>query len=290
MADHEEKKEGGEGHAAHAGHGGGGGAHGGGSHEEHEGAPEWLISFADNVALMMGFFVILLAMNMGPKATAVQGGDPAEKAVGQESHELDFIISIREGFNNPVDIYSDKPEDQPLIRRIIERQGGLGIQSGPPGRHPALQAIRPDDYSRITASIAFDDRSAILSGASRQVVAQVAIGLRDQRWIIEVRGHVSPFESMHNQLTARQLSYDRAMAVAMVLVESGLKWENMRIVACGDSNRLIPRTFDRDADRPNQRVELVVTNETVPADPYTRETLPGAAPAAAAPAQQAGDH
>lgn len=64
---------------SHGGGGHGGGApHGGGAHEEHEGAPEWLISFADNVALMMGFFVILLAMNMGPKG----GGEARERGAG----------------------------------------------------------------------------------------------------------------------------------------------------------------------------------------------------------------
>ena len=76
MADHDE-------HGEHEeGHGGGshGGGHAAGGHEEgHEGAPEWLISFADNVALMMGFFVILLAMNMGPKGSSVNNtGEPGE--------------------------------------------------------------------------------------------------------------------------------------------------------------------------------------------------------------------
>ena len=37
------------------------GGHGGGGHDEEEeaGAPEWLISFADMVMLLMGFFVMI---------------------------------------------------------------------------------------------------------------------------------------------------------------------------------------------------------------------------------------
>ena len=39
------------------------------AHEEHEHEEGWIVSFADNVLLQMGFFVILLAMNMGTKAS-----------------------------------------------------------------------------------------------------------------------------------------------------------------------------------------------------------------------------
>lgn len=62
MSDHDDKPQGehGSGEAGHEeghgkkGHGGHGGHGHGGGHEEHAGAPEWLISFADNVALLMG--------------------------------------------------------------------------------------------------------------------------------------------------------------------------------------------------------------------------------------------
>ena len=47
MADEKHNESGGE-ESHGASHGGP--AHAGGAHEEHEGAPEWLISFADNTA------------------------------------------------------------------------------------------------------------------------------------------------------------------------------------------------------------------------------------------------
>src|SRR5689334_21425744 len=89
------------------GHGGGG--HSGPAHEEHEGAPEWLISFADDVALMMGFFVILLAMNMKSPVAAHTGvGSPEKEGGVPESQMLDFVIAMRDAFN-PIDLNSDNP-------------------------------------------------------------------------------------------------------------------------------------------------------------------------------------
>lgn len=278
MAEHEKDKHGHE-EGAHGGgsHGGGGHGHGpgGGGHEEgHEGAPEWLISFADNVALLMGFFVILLAMNMGPKGTPVQGGAPDEvenedSAATTQAHAADIVLSIREAFNNKVDPFGDDPNEAWLRKRIRDKFEGSTNQAGPQGDHPNLQAIRPTDYNRVTARIPFEDGSAMLTPDSREVIASAAIGLRDQRWIVDVRGHVSPFEAMRNVRAARQLSYDRAYAVAEVLVQNGVSWENIRVSSLGEMDRVVARTYDRDKDRANQRVEIVQTDEPLPDDPYT---------------------
>src|SRR5690349_11416681 len=97
MSDHEHS-ESGHGHGGGGGHrkgGHGGGGHGGGGHEEgHEGAPEWLISFADNVMLQMGFFVILLALNLKEPTTGGIGGK--ESNGDPPAALLDAAIAIRE--------------------------------------------------------------------------------------------------------------------------------------------------------------------------------------------------
>lgn len=278
MAEHEEGHGEGEEHGG-GGHGGGhgGGAHGGGAHEEHEGAPEWLISFADNVALMMGFFVILLAMNMGPKGDPKQGGEPSETNAaegGPSAHVLDMILSIREGFNNPPT--SDNPEDRLLIKRIIERSGGEATQDGPKGRFQEVQASRPSDYRQVTAVVAFPENSGILNQSGRDTIRDASPKLRDQPWIIEIRGHASQFEAKRNLESAMRLSYDRAMAVARALVEVGVKKENFRVVACGDNDRLVAKTFEAESARTNQRVEIVITNESVQGDAFAKPAETGA--------------
>ena len=80
-------------------HGGAHGGHGGGHEEEEEGgAPEWLISFADMVMLLMGFFVILFALNVQPKGGNPGGGGEESEGVAHEPLEIDpeFIESVRQ--------------------------------------------------------------------------------------------------------------------------------------------------------------------------------------------------
>lgn len=277
MADEHDQHGGGEhgggGHGG-GGHGHGGGHGGGGGHAEgeHEGAPEWLISFADNVALMMGFFVILLAMNMGPKGTPVQGGAPSdiENYDGSAAADrmLDFAIGVRSAFNNPVD--PSNPADAALVKRMRERQAiGETTLPGPDGKKKDLSSIKSSSYVNINATIYFPESLDELSEEGDRTLARVAEDLRGRHHIIELRGHVSAAESKRDKARAMKLAYDRALAVATPLIDRGMRWEQLRLVACADNERAVPIAGSTAKHAENQRVEIVVTEEPVPPDPYT---------------------
>jgi len=268
MSDHD--KEHGEEKGHSGGHGGGGHGHGGGGHEEHEGVPEWMVSFADNTALMMGLFVILLAMNMGPKATSVMGGDPSSKDTSESSSSermLDLVISVREAFNNPVDAYSKNPKEAALRRRLLERQGASPTKVTPdPNASREGGAVRESEYNEIGARVEFDDGSSLLSGPARQRVADTARELGPTRYVVEVRGHASPFETFMDAEKGMKLAHDRAMTVARELAAQGVRWAQIRVVACGDNERVVGRTYNRAEDSTNQRVEIILTKDLVPGD------------------------
>ena len=275
MAETPEHHDGGSHEGSHGGsHGGGGGhgrGHGGGGHEEgHEGAPEWLISFADNTALMMGFFVILLAMNMGPKATGAaedEASSEAAAASGQSAAALDWALGVREAFNNPVDINSNDPRDRFLVMRLRERAGMNGAQDpGPPGEHDKTQSIRPTDYRALSGSVLFEVNAHELSAEARATLERIAEHVRGHRVVIEIRGHASAGEALYGEDLAMRLSYDRAEVVAQALVELGIDWSLLRLIASGDNDRLKPNGLDPAEKRHNQRVEIIVTDEIVPGD------------------------
>jgi flagellar motor protein MotB len=247
-------------------HGGGHGAHGGGGHEEHEGAPEWLISFADNVALLMGFFVILLAMNMKEPTAGGVGGK--EDFPSPTDRELDLIIGIREAFNSPIDMDSTDSHEGALARRKMERLGE-STQPGDRGEGKESQATRPTDYSNLGGVVPFDDNSGALNSRGRLAADEIGRRLKGLRWVIEVRGHASPSESFRDFEKGMNLSYSRAREVATALVAQGVKESQIRLVACGVSDRRVPHTFDRALDSFNQRADVVVTAEVVQEEPYS---------------------
>ncbi|MBC7835335.1 MAG: OmpA family protein [Phycisphaerales bacterium] len=270
MADEHDKEH--KGHRGGGGHGGGGHGPGGGGHAEgeHEGAPEWLISFADNVMLMMGFFVILLALNMGPKGSEPHGANAEFDTTGQPSEAmLDLAIAIREAFNNPVDEGSNNPADQPLRQRLMDRRNvGQTERPGPDGDKHDLQSIRAGDFIAPCGLVPFDDESSLVSTDGREIAASVARSLAGHRFIIEVRGHVSASESYRLPHRGMDLAYARAMAVATVLESGGVAWERLRIVSSGDNERVTGRAENDQGHRSNQRVEIFQTEETVALDPY----------------------
>ncbi len=265
--EHDEKKR----------HGGGGHGHGGGgSHEEHEGAPEWLISFADNVTLMMGFFVILLAMNLKPASSGGgQSKEPGHPEAAATPEVLDLAIAIREAFHNPVDPNSANPVDLPLIRRIIERSGpSQSDQEGQIGREHDVRSIRPSSYFSPAGSVPFDSESVVLSESGKEALRQMQKVVRGHNLVIEARGHASAAEAFSKPDRALKLSYDRAVAVAQALVAEGLQWPQLRVVACGDGERLVPVAYDETGHRANQRVEIIVTDQIVKSHPEEDENAP----------------
>jgi len=275
MAEHEHEHEGegakhGGKHGSHGGHGG----HGGGHAEHEEGVPEWVVSFADNALLQMGFFVILLALNMKPASSGHGGAPKDNREAGQSPPNpalLDAAIAIREAFNNPVSMTSSDPNDAPLIRRIIQRREGQSFEDGPRGDKHNVQTVRPTDYHRTSGLVLFDEGSTKIDKEGQSAIAEVAKQLKGRKTIVEVRGHASLAEAKSNEDMGMGLSYNRAIEVGKRLREAGLEWEQLRIVACGAGDRAAPIARGADQQRANHRVEVIVTDELMPQDPYSKD-------------------
>jgi flagellar motor protein MotB len=265
MAKEEHKKHGED------AHGGGGGGHGGGHsgppHEEHEheeGVPEWIVSFADNVALMMGFFVILLAMNMGPKgaSAAAESETTSDVKAKNAPDMIDLAIAIREAFNNPVNTDSPKPSEMAMVKRIIERKSKTQADdAGPPGDRQRVQSLTRGDYHAMSGVVYFDHKSSALTPRSKESLADLGNGMKGMKLVIEVRGHASAEEAYAQGDRGMRLSFDRAMTVAQGLSQAGVDWRQLRLIPCGDNDRAKGRAYDANSHAQNERVEVIVTED-----------------------------
>lgn len=269
--EHEKKHDdhGGKDAHGHGDHGGGhgGGGHGGGheDHEEHEGAPEWLISFADNVSLMMGFFVILLAMNMGPKGSAAGAqtkGEPSDMPPASSPDMLDFAIAVREAFNNPVNIHSTNPKDEPLVRRLLQRRAH-SEDDGPIGDRQKNTSMSRGEGRSPAGEVMFDHMATNLNVGALERLDAVADYAKGLKLILELRGHASTDEAYHQGDNGIRLSFERTLTVAKALVAKGVDWKQIRMVPCGDMELIERRAQSRDSHAQNERVEILVTNELV---------------------------
>lgn len=271
MADHEHKageSQGGDAHGASGGHKAHKKHHHHGAHAEHEHEEGWIVSFADNVLLMMGFFVILLAMNMGPKGTSQ--GDGGVTTTSAQDQILDVAIAVRAAFHNPVRMDSIDPEDLPLILRLRQRAGEGEVPThGQDGKDADHQAVRPSDWSGQGAYVEFAEGQTAISNEGRVTIAQMVKQLAGTRWIIEVRGHASRWETASNVKRSHDLAYARAWAVASALVAEGANWSQIRLASAGDSAPAVSRTQNVSRSTTNQRAEIIILNETTPPDPYS---------------------
>ncbi len=269
-----------------------GAPHGGGHDEEHGGAPEWLISFADNVVLMMGFFVILLAMNMA-KQTVGGGGAKGEHGQGKTTEEamMDFAIAMREGFNNPVHPDSKDPRDADLVKRLRQRAGQSEARDpGIKGHQQDPQSIRPSEYYAINGSIPFAENSTEIPTVSQGTIAEVAAKVRGRRLVVEVRGHVSSMEASKGEERAAKLAFERALAVARALTTEKVAWWQLRMVTCADHDRLDAFPTSRNSDKSNARVEIILTDEVLPDQVPTMYDNSDAPNTALAPSSNESNH
>lgn len=239
-------------------------------HEEHEHEEGWIVSFADNVLLMMGFFVILLAMNMGPKGTSAGSGTDSKGSGTDNAGVLDLAIAVREAFHNPVDLNSTVQADQPLIRRLKERQTrGEERTRGPVGEDQKAQTIRQTDWTGDDGFVSFADNEFILTETAKNTIKQFSERVAGTRWMVEIRGHASRWESWGDERKARFLSYERAWVAGNELIRHGVSWDQIRLVAGGDAEPFRSSSRDKQDRASNQRAELLVLKEQAPPDAFT---------------------
>lgn len=235
---------------------------GGGHDDEHEGAPEWLISFADMVMLIMGFFVILFALNMAPPATAGAGGNEEGEGTDMVSFDrwAEFVWNTRAAFGNPIDLDTTDPELRKVVDWYYSSGPGRAQDEGESGEKKEIHSPRDTGEHSLMIDLKFAHDSEHLTDEGMDRIQRLARQVRGLPMIIEVHGHASRGEVGNDTEAGMELSFERAMAVSKALVADGIDWRRIEIVAAGENEPFTDHPSNSIEDAPNRRVEIRVTN------------------------------
>ncbi len=224
-----------------------------------QGAPEWMVTFGDMMALLLTFFVMLVSMS------EIREDEKFQKVMQSLSQAF--------GYNNSMGTApTDEPPENSLIARLDEitlqnfkMKTGNATDEGVEGRENTVKRIREGIEFTIGGGIGFETGSAELKPAAKEALVEVSQYIRGENNKIEVRGHttkaeVGPdrsFESEHD------LAYARASAVARFLTAQKVRADRLRRVSCGSSEPLILRAYDERTKAANRRVEIIVNQSLV---------------------------
>lgn len=217
-----------------------------------EGAPIWIISFADMMSLLMAFMVAMLAMS------TLKKDENFEKAVQSLQQAFGPVGGISMA-NNPNALM------QYLMARKAQLNEGKSSDQGIEGEHPSVKSIREGESYTLGGTIAFETgRARLLEGEKAKMDSFVST-IKGYNYKVRVRGHAaaklpeqySDFQSLDD------LSYARACAVKNYLVEKGIRSERITLEACGANEPLFTQAYDEKSIAANRRVEIIITESLV---------------------------
>jgi len=265
--------------------------------QAHGGGHGWFVTFADLMALLVSFFVMLVAFSSQDQAQLnIMAGSMRDAFGTQKESRYSGIVEIdgsptRPRLKNaehiPPELATDRPTPDQLenqlqkgLREITDRQFALAAAS----LRQALQEL--PDITEISKHIVVaetreglnielvdqDGRSMFPEGAkepydhTRRVVSKLAEAIRKLPYRLTITGHTAATRQLLRPgASPFDLSAERANAIRRILQDDGVMASQFFMVAGrGDNQPLFPEDPYLAA---NRRVSITLMKEAPPA-PY----------------------
>jgi chemotaxis protein MotB len=238
-----------------------------GDHDE----GNWLISYADMMTLLCGFFVMMFSM-----------------AKLDEAKYDSFKASITQQFGGN---YQSPTKDLALFVSQVLQEAGVDqntvVMSDPQGVSVVFQS-----------TVFFDTLSADVKPGGQDVLNRLILGITSRqkdekkKFKIVVEGHTDDRPILGGSFPSNwELSGARAARVVRMFLDRGYQSDHLTAIAYGDTRPSVPsRTpagaWDESALAKNRRVVLRILRPTADAIPFAESATPMAvsAPTAAPPA------
>lgn len=221
-----------------------------------EGAPGWIITFADLMSLLLAFFILVLSFaNMDiVRFRDMLGSIQQAFGVQIQRKEADYVAFSPTRFERK-DLEVSRENEQILsmvvqLRTILQDDEALQKSAG----------VEADDQGlvlRVDNAAMFEPGSAELKPGAEQALEAVIRILRDYNMNLVIRGHTDDVPFRSAQFPSNwELSATRATTVLRYLMErGGFPPARMRAVGYAGSRPLVPNNSEENRMK-NNRVEF----------------------------------
>jgi chemotaxis protein MotB len=221
-----------------------------------EGAPTWMVTFADMMTLLLCFFVLLLSFANQDVIRFKEVMGSLREAFGvQVDRPADQFVSYAPSVKERKDIELSEDNKQllgliMLIRKQIEVDPDLEQKI-------SVLPQKEGVVMRISSGVFFDPGESLLKPEAKAVLQTVINLLNEQKYNVSVRGHTddtlvdgSRYRSNWELASARA-----AAATDWILDNSDLRSTRLKAVGFADSRPLVPNDNDRNRAL-NRRLEF----------------------------------
>jgi chemotaxis protein MotB len=215
-----------------------------------EGAPAWMVTYADMVTLLLTFFVLLLSM-------ANMDVSKFKDALGSLKGAFGiFGTSARTEVDKPK-VISFAPVDDDYVQRLYNKVQVV-MSRMKIDRDIDLVKNRGAVILRVKESVLFDPGSRTLKPSAEPVLRKIAYLVRPLPLAVRIEGHTDSSPSADPSLSNWDLSVLRAVAALKFFVEEDLiPLQRLSAVGYGDQHPVAPNNSEKGRAL-NRRVEFVL--------------------------------
>jgi chemotaxis protein MotB len=244
--------------------------------EAEEGAPEWVVTFADLMSLLLCFFVLLLSFSQmnDERFKELAGSLKDAFGVQRETPAFDLprgLDMVAREFNTS--FLADVPERMRSTIRRLRGPAGSGASVEEEGR--LIRIV-------LDGAVAFPAGEATLSPESRELLAALLPLIAEADGAIQIEGHTDSVPKVGWEQRFEdgnwELSYRRALAVLRLFVESGdIDVERLAPIGHGAS-KPVGSNLTPWGRAKNRRVEITILRKPPPAATADAEATPAVEP------------
>ena len=243
---------------------------------ESSGAPAWMATFADLMALMMCFFVLLFSFSQIDESKYRLMVESMAKGFGSRTIQMPTQAAPTASLNSPSSISSPFTQFQAPSRssRVRNRQQ---TSQNTEATARQVKAVMKEDIAdgkvtvettgntvliRLPEEVAFPAGSDDVNDQIASIIDKLAPAMRATTGTIMVTGHTDDVPISSSEFSSNwELSSDRAVAVIHEIVKlTGIDESRFAAVGNGSTKPIAPNDTPENRAK-NRRVEIAIVEE-----------------------------